>query len=257
MSTPARPLFLAHGAPTLAVEKTAAHEYLKNLAQELPRPRYIVMLSAHWETRDLEISAPGKFETIHDFGGFSSDLFKITYPATALPQDVEEVEKCLIEAGLLPKRNSARPLDHGAWVPLSLVYPDAAVPLVMVSLPDDSTPRLVHAIGKALSGLAATGVLIVGSGSTTHNLRRVFPQGSPAPDWATGFDTWLDEKLHDGNIAAFDELRERPDYRQNHPTDEHLLPLFFALGAAGDEPNVELLHRSYEYGSISMSYFRF
>ncbi|WP_420412917.1 DODA-type extradiol aromatic ring-opening family dioxygenase [Roseibium sp.] len=251
------PVFFAHGAPTLAVRDTPASRFLKGFSKSTPRPRFILILSAHWETPDLKMSAPGPLRTYHDFGGFSPDLYEITYPAFAEPNAVAEVMNTLVGAGLFAKLDDDHGLDHGAWVPLSLAYPDADIPVVQVSLPFNSTSKTVHDLGKAFASLAKTGVLIVGSGSTIHNLRAIGPDRGRAPDWAIRFDAWLEKGLESGSITYFEDLETIPDFRQSHPTEEHLLPLFFPFGAAGSGAKPELMHRSYEYGSISMSYFRF
>ncbi len=251
------PVFFAHGAPTLAVEDTAASRFLKSFAANGPRPEAIVILSAHWETDGLKLSAPGPLRTYHDFRGFPAALYEIAYPAVAREDHVGEIARLLEAAGHDVMLDDKRGLDHGAWVPLSLAYPDADIPVAALSLPHGSTPQSVYDLGRALAPLKEKGFLIAGSGVTTHNLREIAPQGSPTPDWAVRFDRWLDKGLETGSIGAFADLEAAPDFRQNHPTEEHLLPLFFPFGASAPGTAPELLHRSYEYGSISMSYFRF
>jgi len=251
------PIFFAHGAPTLALEDTAASRFLKGFAASQPTPKAIVILSAHWETDGLKMSAPGPLRTYHDFLGFPAPLFDITYPAIADEAYVDEAARLLEDAGHEVELDSDWGLDHGAWVPLSLAYPAANIPVVALSLPYDSTPSSVYALGKTLAPLKDEGVLLAGSGSTTHNLREFGPQGSATPAWAADFDRWLDDGLKSGSIGYFDDLERAPAFRRNHPTDEHLLPLFFAFGAGGPHAKAQLLHRSYEYGSISMSYFKF
>lgn len=251
------PAFFAHGAPTLALDDTAASRFLKSFAAGKPKPDAIVILSAHWETDGLRLSAPGRLRTYHDFYGFPKPLYEIEYPAFADEDHVDEVARLLEAAGHEVELDSEWGLDHGAWVPLSLAFPEADIPVVALSLPHGSTPETLYALGRALAPLKDKGVLIAGSGSTTHNLRMLQPQGSQPPAWATGFDTWLERGLAAGKVDYFADLESAPDFRLNHPTEEHLLPLFFALGAGGPEATPELLHRSYEYGSISMSYFRF
>ncbi|TYC54107.1 dioxygenase [Rhodobacterales bacterium] len=251
------PVFFAHGAPTLAVEDTPASRFLKSFASDQARPEAIVILSAHWETDRLKLSAPGKLRTYHDFGGFPRELYEISYPAQADQDHVNAVARLLKAAGHDVELDSHWGLDHGAWVPLSLAYPAADIPVIALSLPHDSTARSLYELGRALSPLKDQGILIAGSGSTTHNLREIRPQGSEPPTWATGFDRWLDEGLETGTADYFADLEAAPDFRRTHPTEEHLLPLFFAYGAGGADAQVQLVHRSYEYGSLSMSYYRF
>ncbi|MET1416361.1 class III extradiol ring-cleavage dioxygenase [Roseibium sp. HPY-6] len=254
---PIQPVFFAHGAPTLALADTEASRFLKSFGSEGKRPKGILILSAHWETEGLRLSAPGPLRTYHDFRGFPAELYDISYPANAVEDQVDETAKRLEAAGYDVELDSEWGLDHGAWVPLSLAFPGAGVPVTALSLPNGSTPETVFNLGRAVAPLKEQGVLIIGSGSTTHNLREIHPQGSSAQQWAVDFDNWLDVGLEKGSIDYFTDLESAPGFRRNHPTEEHLLPLFFALGAAGSGAPPELLHRSYEYGSISMSYFRF
>ncbi|PVB60062.1 class III extradiol ring-cleavage dioxygenase [Labrenzia sp. 011] len=250
-------VFLAHGAPSLALEDTAASRFLKSFAAGRPRPESILILSPHWETEGLKLSAPGPLRTYHDFRGFPAPLYEISYPAVAGEAEVGAVAHLLEAGGHDFQMDSRWGLDHGAWVPLSLAFPDADIPVTALSLPHDSTPATLFALGRILAPLKEKGVLIVGSGSTTHNLGEIRPQGSAVPDWTTGFDRWLDKGLQSGSIDWFGELGSAPDFRRNHPTEDHLLPLFFAFGAGGPETTAQLLHRSYEYGTLSMSYYDF
>ncbi len=149
-------LFISHGSPTLALEPGESGPALTQLAASLPKPRAIVMVSAHWESHELVVNGNPQPETWHDFGGFSPELFAIQYPAPGLPELT---------------RDGRRPFDHGAWVPLSLMYPQADIPVVQISLPSRQGPELQTRVGRALAGLRAQGVLMIGSGSITHNLR--------------------------------------------------------------------------------------
>ncbi|WP_208995234.1 DODA-type extradiol aromatic ring-opening family dioxygenase [Roseibium hamelinense] len=251
------PLFLAHGAPTLAIRDIPAHRFLRELGPKSVAPRGIVILSPHWETAGQKISAPGPLKTIHDFRGFSQELHNIQYDAVAEQSLVDAVAKQLNEAGIAFEEDASWGLDHGAWVPLSLTFPAPEVPIVALSLPHDSTPRSIQALGKALHPLGNQGILLIGSGSTTHNLSEIKPEGTPPPDWVLEFDAWLDEKMALGKIYAFDDMETAPHFRRAHPTEEHLLPVFFAMGAGGDHATPRLLHRSYDHGTLSMSYYRF
>ncbi|MBD8891476.1 dioxygenase family protein [Roseibium litorale] len=251
------PMFLAHGSPMLALTPIPAHHFLRDLGQSLPRPKGIVILSPHWETQDLRITSPGTLKTIHDFGGFPRALFEIQYPAHATRQLVDTVKKHALSGGFSLKEDGSWGLDHGAWVPLSLLFPKLDVPVVELSLPYDSTPASIHALGRSLAALTEQGILILGSGSTTHNLREIQPEGSEAAGWAKAFDAWVDEGLEKADIAFFADPSVAPNFRRAHPTAEHFLPLFFAMGAAGKDVPADLLHRSYSHGTLSMSYFSF
>ncbi|GGB40800.1 dioxygenase [Roseibium aquae] len=251
------PLFLAHGAPSLAVDDTPAHRFLRSLGSMRSRVNGLVILSPHWETGTLRMSAPGPLRTIHDFRGFSKELYAIEYPATADPGLVDAVRSRLNAAGYDAAEDPDWGLDHGAWVPLSLAFPDPGCPVVALSLPAGSTPETMYELGLTLAPLADQGVLLIGSGSTTHNLRQLLPQGSAVADWVADFDSWLDTGLQQGDIGYFADLAAAPGFRMAHPTEEHLLPLFFAFGAGGAGAKPDILHRSYEYGTLSMTYYRF
>ena len=251
------PLFLAHGSPMLALTDIPAQRFLKELGGKIPAPKGIVVLSPHWETDGQRVSAPGPLKTIHDFYGFPKPLYDIDYPAEASAELVGQVMTLLRTAAIDASADTTWGLDHGAWVLLSLLYPKLTVPVVELSLPHGSTPESVHALGRSLAPLAEQGILLIGSGSTTHNLREIDREGAPAPSWAKSFDDWIDEGLRRGDISRFADLSQAPDFRRVHPTEEHLLPLFFAMGAAGRDVPAKLLHRSYSHGSISMSYFSF
>jgi len=254
---PISPLFLAHGSPMLALTDIPAQRFLKDLGGKIPAPKGIVILSPHWETDGQKVSAPGTLKTIHDFYGFPKPLYDIDYPAEASAGLVGHVAELLQTAEIEAEEDPSWGLDHGAWVPLSLLYPDLSVPVVELSLPHGSTPESLHALGRGLAPLAGQGILLIGSGSTTHNLREIASEGAPVPPWAKTFDAWIDEGLRQGKISWFADLDEAPDFRRVHPTEEHLLPLFFAMGAAGRDVPAKLLHRSYSHGSISMSYYSF
>ncbi|MEJ8475024.1 DODA-type extradiol aromatic ring-opening family dioxygenase [Roseibium algae] len=251
------PLFLAHGSPMLALSDIPARRFLLKLARDLPNIRGIVILSPHWETRGQRVSAAGKLKTIHDFRGFPPDLYEIQYPAEANADLVSLVMDQLRGSKIAAREDASWGLDHGAWVPLSLVYPELSVPVVELSVPFGSTPETIHALGRGLAPLAMQGIQIIGSGSTTHNLREIAPEGSEPAAWAVDFDAWVDEGLAAADISWFSDIEAVPGIRLAHPTEEHFLPLFFAMGAAGTNVPAELLHRSYSHGSLSMSYFRF
>lgn len=254
---PVPPVFFAHGSPTLAVEDTPASRFLKGFSRYQDCPNAVLILSAHWQTERLKLSAPGPLRTYHDFRGFPPELYEISYPASASEDQVDETAKLLEASGYDVELDSEWGLDHGAWVPLSLAFPRANIPVAALSLPIGSTPQSLYELGRAIAPLKEKGVLIAGSGSTTHNLGEMGPQGADTPGWVRTFDNWLEKGLTSGQISYFQNLEAAPDYGRNHPTNEHILPVFFPLGAAGTQAHAELLHRSYEYGSLSMSYFRF
>ncbi|WP_416423114.1 class III extradiol ring-cleavage dioxygenase [Pseudomonas sp. App30] len=250
-------LFISHGSPMLALQPGASGPALARLAAELPRPKAIVVVSAHWESRELLVASSPAPETWHDFGGFPPELFAVQYPAPGEPALAADIAQRLTDAGLPARLDPQRPFDHGAWVPLSLMYPAADIPVVQVSLPSRLGPQLQHLVGQALAGLRGEGVLLIGSGSITHNLRELDWHAGPesATPWAKAFRDWMLEKLQaDDQAALFDYRQQAPFAAKNHPSDEHLLPLYFARGA-GD--TFGLAHAGWTLGALGMDIYRF
>ena len=251
-------LFISHGSPMLALDPGASDAPLKRLARELPRPKAILVVSAHWETPDLRITASLMPDTWHDFYGFPPELYAVQYPAAGSPELAQRVAELLAEAGLPATLDPERPLDHGAWVPLSLMYPEADIPVVQLSLPSRLGAPMQHRVGAALRKLRDEGILLIGSGSITHNLGELDWRAGPeaiAP-WAREFRDWMVEKLQaDDEAALHDYRRQAPWAARNHPSDEHLLPLFFARGAGGGGMRVE--HSGFTLGSLGMDIYRF
>lgn len=254
-------LFISHGSPMLAINDTPARRFLQRLGASLPRPKAIVVASAHWESAGgPAVSLARHPETIHDFGNFPAALFAIRYPAPGAPEVAEQAAAMLEEAGYAVQRARDRGLDHGAWVPLRLMYPDADVPVFQVSIVRGATPAEHAHLGSALAALRRSGVLIIGSGSLTHNLSEFTGQGmgAPVPDWVTEFSVWMHASIQaQQRSALLDYRRQAPHAQRNHPTEEHLLPLFVAMGAAGEHATAERLHASVEYGVIAMDVYAF
>jgi 4,5-DOPA dioxygenase extradiol len=215
------------------------------------------MVSAHWESTELLVSGNPQPETWHDFGGFPKALFEVQYPAPGDPQLAAEVIE-LLKADDLPARIDAkRPFDHGVWVPLSLMYPQADIPVVQVSLPTRGGPTLQTRVGHALASLREHGVLLIGSGSITHNLRELDWHAGPesVEPWAKAFRDWMIEKLEANDEAVLHDYRQQaPNAVRNHPSDEHLLPLYFARGAGGD---FSIVHQGFTMGALGMDIYRF
>jgi 4,5-DOPA dioxygenase extradiol len=258
MKTPV--LFVSHGAPTLPVEPGETGASWRQLGARLPRPSAILVISAHWETPVPTVSRTVQPETIHDFSGFPEELYDLKYPAPGAPEMAQAAALALQQAGIQVELDDTRGLDHGAWVPLSLMYPQADIPVAQLSLQPDKDPAWHIALGRALRPLREQGVLIVGSGSITHNLRAVFkhPPGAPAPAWVTEFCDWMAERIKAGDLAALSAYRTlAPHAVQNHPTDEHLLPLFVALGAADKIAGAQRLNHVMTYGLLAMDVWLF
>lgn len=254
-------IFVSHGSPMLALTDSPARRFLSTLGQSLPRPKAIAVVSAHWETRGAPaVSLASQPETIHDFGGFPQALFEMRYPAPGAPDIAERAATLLAEAGIPVGRSATRGLDHGAWVPLKLMYPDADVPVMQISIVHGASPAMHQQLGAALQKLREEGVLVLASGSLTHNLYefRGQPVDAPAPSWVSGFEAWMRDKLvANDHQALLDYRKLAPMAEKNHPTEEHLLPLYVALGAAGPGAKAELLHTSFEHGVLAMDAYAF
>ena len=254
-------LFISHGSPMLAVTESPARRFLESLGRSLPRPTSILVISAHWESDGAPaVSLAQQPATIHDFRGFPPELFAIDYPAPGAPELAGHAAQLLEQAGYAVKRSADRGLDHGAWVPLRLMYPQADIPVAQLSLVRGAGPAEHERLGSALSALRQEGVLVVGSGSLTHNLHEFRGQGvdAPVPSWVSDFSDWMHARLQaQQRDALLDYRRAAPDGERNHPTEEHLLPLFVAMGAAGAAARAERIHASYEYGVLAMDIYAF
>ena len=249
-------LFLSHGSPMHAIQPGAVREIWQRIARELPRPKAILIASAHWETDIAAVTGAARPETIHDFYGFPRPLYQTQYPAKGDPALANRSVALLENSGLTAKTDPVRGLDHGAWSPLLHMYPEADVPVVQIAVQTPLGPQHHLAVGRALAPLARENVLIVGSGHLTHNLRDR-SEGGPAA-YARNFQAWVKERI---DAHAFDELAGyrslSPDGVRAHPTDEHFLPLFFALGAAGGRYRAERLYDGIEMRALAMDAYRF
>ena len=250
-------LFISHGSPMLALQPGASGPALQRLAADLPRPRAFVVMSAHWESRELLVSGSPAPETWHDFGGFPRELFAVQYPAPGDPALAQQIVELLAANGLPARLDNQRPFDHGTWVPLSLMYPAADIPVVQVSLPSHMGPALQTRIGQALRSLREQGVLLIGSGSITHNLGELDWRAGPQSiePWAGDFRDWVVDKLSAQDETALHDYRKQAPYAErSHPSDEHLLPLYFARGAGGE---FSIAHQGFTLGALGMDIYRF
>lgn len=253
-------IFVSHGAPTLPLTDVPARDFLMGLGAALPeRPRAILVVSAHWETERPRVNAVATNATIHDFRGFPAALYELQYPAPGSTELATRVAGLLAAAGMPVDLDAARGLDHGAWVPLMMMYPGADIPVVQLSIQSHLGPAHHLALGQALAPLRAEGVLVLASGSFTHDVsqfRGGLPDEEPASvsDFAGWFDTALAEH-RTGQLLDYRRLA--PHAVQNHPTDEHLLPLYVALGAGGIDAPVAHLHDSTTFGVIRMDAYAF
>ena len=253
-------LFVSHGAPLFAMEAGSTGPALARWGQTLRKNfaslRGVVVMSPHWMAPTPRVMTSAQPATWHDFGGFPPALYALQYPAPGSPALAHEVIALLQSAGMAAQGDAERPFDHGAWVPLMHLFARADLPVVQVALPSDAGPAEVYAMGVALRSLRQSGVLVMGSGSMTHNLREFFGgEREPAP-YVLEFSRWIEDTLLRGDLAALLDYRRRaPHAARAHPTDDHFLPLFFALGAAGDDLRPDYLSREVMYGVLAMDAF--
>ena len=263
LSQPLPSLFVSHGAPLFAVEPgdtgPALARYGQALRAQHPGLRGVVVMSPHWMARGMRVATGAQPATWHDFGGFPPALYALQYPAPGAPGLAQEVLDLLAAAGVAAQGDAQRPFDHGAWVPLMHLFPQADVPVVQVALPAGAGPAQVYALGAALRPLAQQGVLLVGTGSMTHNLAEFMgggdAEGEPAP-YVQAFSRWVEAALQRHDVPALLDYRSlAPHALRAHPTDEHFLPLFFALGAAPQDWQAHYISREVMYRMLAMDAF--
>ncbi|MDD5247781.1 MAG: class III extradiol ring-cleavage dioxygenase [Rhodocyclaceae bacterium] len=255
------PLFVPHGAPTFALRPGAAGAALSRVAAALPRPRAVIVVSAHWDTEAPTVGLADRPETIHDYWGFPRELYAIRYPATGCKEAGADVLARLRQAGFAAAGDGGRGLDHGAWIPLRLMFPEADVPVIPLSIQAALGAAHHLAVGAALAPLAARGFLLVASGNLTHNLRdfQAAAAGAAAPPaYVREFPDWIWQRLQAADLPALlDYRRQAPAAVRAHPSDEHLLPLFVALGAAGEGARTERFHAGVDDYVMAMDAFAF
>lgn len=254
-------LFVPHGAPTFALRPGAAGAALETLAQQLDRPRAIVVVSPHWETREPTVGSATDLETIYDFAGFPHELYTLKYPARSDAALAQRVAACLQAAGYPTRIDTHRGLDHGAWVPLRMMYPAADIPVIPLSIKPYAGAAYHYALGQALAPLAADGFLIIGTGSITHNLRDYMicvHNNLPTPDYVPRFANWIDQQLKAENINDLIDYRKTTaDAAQAHPTEDHFMPFFVALGASGQHVKAERFYAGVDDLVIAMDGYLF
>lgn len=226
-------LFISHGAPTYALEPGVAGAGLTALGRTLPRPTAVLVVSPHWMTAQARVTTSAQPATIHDFSGFGDALYALQYPAPGHPPLAQRACELLRAAGWPVQADVQRGLDHGTWVPLLHLFPKADVPVFQVSMPAQLDALQALDYGAALAPLADEGVLIIGSGSLTHNLSEFFQGSANDTDYADEFVAWIREAVEAGDRDRLTTaLTRAPHARRAHPTPEHFLPLLVALGAA-------------------------
>ena len=251
-------LFISHGAPSFALEPGIAGPALTALGRALPRPAAVLVVSPHWMTSTPRVSTAARQTTIHDFGGFDPALYQITYPVAGHPALAQRAVEALHASGFRADPDERRGLDHGAWVPLLHLFPNADVPAFQVSMPGRLDAVSAFKLGRALAPLAAEGVLIVGSGSLTHNLEEFFGSRPQDTAYAGEFAAWVREAVVAGDHDRLQRaLVDAPYARRAHPTPEHFWPLLVAAGAADPTRPASVIEGGITHGVLSMDSFVF
>lgn len=250
-------LFVSHGAPLFIIEPGTTGPALREFGAQLPSDlKGVVVMSPHWMARTPAVMTTPQPPTWHDFGGFPPALYELQYPAPGSPAMAQEVIDLLGKAGIAAQPDAKRPLDHGTWVPLMHMLPAHHVPVVQVALPVNAGPREVYAMGAALAPLREQGILVMGSGSMTHNLAEFFGGGREASPYVLEFSRWIEDKITQGDLEAlFNYRAQAPHAHRAHPTDDHFLPIFFTLGAAGPASKPHYLSREVMYSMLAMDAF--
>lgn len=250
-------IFLCHGGPTIVIEKNSYTDFLKDLGKKL-NPKAIVIFTAHWESKTTQISSiENTYDMIYDFSGFPKNLYSIKYPAKGSVELAKKIQSMLSNNGIESKLDEKRGLDHGSWDVLHLMYPQANIPVVQVSIDPFLAMNKQYEIGRAIKDLGKQDVLVIGSGSTVHNLHTVDWNAETVESWAVEFDNWLIEKVENNDVESLFNYRQlAPHAKHAVPREEHFVPIFIAMGS-GNNDKPHLLHQSYIYGTLSYICFEF
>jgi 4,5-DOPA dioxygenase extradiol len=249
-------LFISHGAPSIAIEQDDFTRAVASVGKTLAGARAIVVVSAHWQARSVRVNAVAHPETIYDFGGFSPELYKIRYDALGDPALANEIAALLGGAPL----EETRGWDHGLWVPMRILLPDANVPIVEIAQPHPTTPAELLGIGQTLAPLRERGIVVAGSGGIVHNLRAIHlaEKKAPVDDWAKEFDDWFATNLTARDFDTLTRYRDlAPHATLAVPTPEHFEPVFVALGASRETDKLTTIYEGFHYGNLSMRTFAY
>jgi 4,5-DOPA dioxygenase extradiol len=245
-------MFLCHASPFLAVQKNDYSAFLNQLGTTVT-PKAIVIFSAHWESETVSLTyTDDVLDTVYDYYGFPPEFYQVKYPARGSKAVAEQLEQRFTAAGIASKRETVRGLDHGSWVMLQHMYPDASIPVVQVSVHPFLSPKEQYAIGQAVSDLGEQDILVIGSGTTVHNLRWIYFHSKEVRPEATAFDDWLIAHTANWDMDTLDRYaQDAPFASLAVPRPEHFVPYFIAMGAGDRTRNPQILHRSYEHGTFS------
>jgi 4,5-DOPA dioxygenase extradiol len=251
-------LFVSHGAPTFALEPGLLGPKLTQLGEQLYGLAAVAVVSAHWQTAGVQVMRTPQPETIHDFGGFPPALYRLQYPAPGAPEFAADTAALLKAAGFGVTFDDSRGLDHGVWVPMLYLLPAAKVPVFQVSLPFAFNAEKALQLGGALKPLRQQGVLVMGSGSLTHNLREIGHTDPSNAAYALEFTAWVRRQVQDRDLEELANYQRRAPHAQRaHPTEEHFLPLLVAVGASDEEDTVDVIDGGMTYGVLSMESYVF
>jgi len=257
VSVPLPTFFVSHGSPMLALDPGATGVFWEELGKSLPRPDAVLCVSAHWMTNVPALSRAERPETIHDFYGFPEPLYQLSYHPPGAPALADRAAELLQKAEMSPAIDPARGLDHGAWCPLRSIYPKANVPVTQLAIQPRRDAAWHFKLGQALAPLRRENILILASGGAVHNLRDLARAGGGTPDWAKRFDDWLATAVEAGDTEALLDWERAPEARRAHPSEDHFLPIFVAMGAAGRGARGRRVHDGFSLGSLSLAAFRF
>jgi len=257
VSVPLPTFFVSHGSPMLALDPGATGVFWEELGKSLPRPDAVLCVSAHWMTNVPALSRAERPETIHDFYGFPEPLYRLSYHPPGAPALADRAAELLQRAEMSPAIDPARGLDHGAWCPLRSIYPKANVPVTQLAIQPRRDEAWHFKLGEALAPLRQENILILASGGAVHNLRDLARDGGGTPDWAKRFDDWLAIAVEAGDTQALLDWERAPEARRAHPSEDHFLPIFVAMGAAGRAARGRRIHEGFSLGSLSLAAFRF
>lgn len=250
--------FFAHGAPSLVIEEHGYTHFLKGFAKERAKPKAIVLFSAHWENQVQSVGAADTYSTIYDFSGFPDQLYQMKYPAKGDASLSGQIQALFETQGIPSRLDYERGLDHGAWAVLKLLYPAADIPVIALSVNRNLTNGQQYQIGRALAALREQDIMIIGSGGTVHNLRRIQWNASNPEDWAVSFDDWLHSKLVSWDLEAlFNYHAEAPYARDAVPTNEHFIPLLLAMGSGDHKRRATCIYQDYQMGTLSLGCWQF
>jgi len=269
LNTKAPSIYIGHGAPFNAIWTTQYHQNIADFARNYDKPDSIVVVSAHWEKhRPMEITSSQLPGIIYDYYGFPKEMYELEYPSLGDPKLANRIANKLTDIGFNTSLNPKQGLDHGAWIPLKIMYPEADIPIIQLSIPIPRSPEELYKIGKTLLKFREDNIMMLGSGNLTHNLPHVFQQirsgkfdmnswaDQATETWAKESDQWLQEKLSDRNITSLlNASSELPNFNVAAPTTEHFDPLYFVLGTMNDNEGIAYIHEGFEAGSISMRTF--